>query len=50
MSQLFKSFGKEGHRASAQSQLKSSVARGIRGGWRDMVVGPGHLLVLWSCF
>ncbi|KAK2076947.1 hypothetical protein QBZ16_005175 [Prototheca wickerhamii] len=30
MSQLFKSFGKEGHRASAQSQLKSSVARGIR--------------------
>ena len=49
MSQLFKSFGKEGHRASAQSQLKSSVARGIRGGWRDMVVGPGHLLVLWGC-
>ncbi|KAL6785427.1 hypothetical protein ACKKBG_A00200 [Auxenochlorella protothecoides x Auxenochlorella symbiontica] len=31
MSQLFKTFGKEGHKASGHSQLKSSVQRSIRG-------------------
>lgn len=33
MSQLFKTFGKEGHKASGHSQLKSSVQRSIRGVW-----------------
>jgi hypothetical protein len=45
MSQLFKTFGKEGHKASGHSQLKSSAQRAIRGGWPlDLAVG----VLVWA--